>query len=86
MAAWWPTVLEGTPLQTNHNVVSLITLINCYNSRKGGLLLNNVLGIGGACLMWFTKVTNSYEMLFIGRFIIGVNCGKCIHLPKVKNC
>ncbi|XP_065172418.1 glucose transporter type 1 isoform X4 [Atheta coriaria] len=43
--------------------------------RKGGLLLNNVLGIGGACLMWFTKVTNSYEMLFIGRFIIGVNCG-----------
>lgn len=43
--------------------------------RKGGLLLNNVLGIGGACLMGFTKIAHSYEVLFLGRFIIGVNCG-----------
>ncbi|CAG9864153.1 unnamed protein product [Phyllotreta striolata] len=43
--------------------------------RKGGLLLNNVLGITGACLMWCTKVAKSYEILFVGRFIIGVNCG-----------
>ncbi|KAG5679241.1 hypothetical protein PVAND_008821 [Polypedilum vanderplanki] len=43
--------------------------------RKGGLLLNNVLGISGACLMGFTKFLNSYEVLFLGRFIIGVNCG-----------
>ncbi|XP_012287356.1 glucose transporter type 1 isoform X4 [Orussus abietinus] len=43
--------------------------------RKGGLLLNNVLGIVGACLMGCTKVAHSYEMLFFGRFIIGVNCG-----------
>ncbi|CAO1339830.1 unnamed protein product [Diamesa serratosioi] len=43
--------------------------------RKGGLLLNNILGISGACLMGFTKFTHSYEMLFLGRFIIGVNCG-----------
>ncbi|KAI8126004.1 Glucose transporter type 1 [Lucilia cuprina] len=43
--------------------------------RKGGLLLNNVLGITGGCLMGFTKVSHSYEMLFLGRFIIGVNCG-----------
>lgn len=45
--------------------------------RKGGLLLNNILGIGGGLLMWFTKISNSYEMLFFGRFLIGVNCGKC---------
>ncbi|XP_073973932.1 glucose transporter 1 isoform X6 [Rhodnius prolixus] len=43
--------------------------------RKGGLLMNNVIGIGGACLMAFTKVCNSYEMLFVGRFVIGFNCG-----------
>ncbi|XP_059614627.1 glucose transporter type 1 isoform X5 [Phlebotomus argentipes] len=43
--------------------------------RKGGLLLNNILGISGACLMGFTKMSHSYEMLFLGRFIIGVNCG-----------
>lgn len=27
--------------------------------------------------MWFAKMSNSYEMLFFGRFLIGVNCGKC---------
>ncbi|XP_043288937.1 glucose transporter type 1 isoform X3 [Venturia canescens] len=43
--------------------------------RKGGLLLNNVLGIVGACLMGCTKIAQSYEMLFFGRFVIGVNCG-----------
>nr|XP_014290178.1 glucose transporter type 1 isoform X7 [Halyomorpha halys] len=43
--------------------------------RKGGLLMNNILGIGGAVLMGFAKVAHSYEMLFFGRFIIGVNCG-----------
>ncbi|XP_037908762.1 glucose transporter type 1 isoform X6 [Hermetia illucens] len=43
--------------------------------RKGGLLLNNVLGISGACLMGITKMSHSYEILFLGRFIIGVNCG-----------
>ncbi|XP_037037563.1 glucose transporter type 1 isoform X6 [Bradysia coprophila] len=43
--------------------------------RKGGLLLNNVLGIAGACLMGFTKISHSYEILFLGRFIIGLNCG-----------
>ncbi|XP_050423474.1 glucose transporter type 1 isoform X5 [Adelges cooleyi] len=43
--------------------------------RKGGLLLNSFVGIGGACLMGLTKYFNSYEVLFVGRFIIGVNCG-----------
>ncbi|EFN72020.1 Glucose transporter type 1 [Camponotus floridanus] len=53
-----------------------LTLAFCFlNRRKGGLLLNNVLGIVGACLMGFTKLAESYEMLFFGRFIIGVNCG-----------
>ncbi|KAL6429336.1 hypothetical protein ACFW04_008202 [Cataglyphis niger] len=50
------------------------TIANRFG-RKGGLLLNNVLGIVGACLMGFTKLAESYEMLFFGRFIIGVNCG-----------
>ncbi|XP_024080537.1 glucose transporter type 1 isoform X10 [Cimex lectularius] len=43
--------------------------------RKGGLLINNFVGISGAAMMAFTKACNSYEMLFLGRFIIGVNCG-----------
>ncbi|KAL0280738.1 UNVERIFIED_CONTAM: hypothetical protein PYX00_001954 [Menopon gallinae] len=50
------------------------TIANRFG-RKGGLLMNNFLGIIGACLMGFTKFSSSYELLFIGRFIIGVNCG-----------
>ncbi|KAF9797293.1 hypothetical protein SFRURICE_006275, partial [Spodoptera frugiperda] len=42
--------------------------------RKGGLLLNNILGISGASLMGFTKISHCYELLIFGRFIIGVNC------------
>lgn len=43
--------------------------------RKRGLLLNNVTGIVGAALMAFSKAAQSYEMLIIGRLIIGFNCG-----------
>ncbi|CAG7834467.1 unnamed protein product, partial [Allacma fusca] len=43
--------------------------------RKGGLLLNNLIGIGGGCLMGIAKSTDSYEILILGRFVIGVNCG-----------
>lgn len=53
----------------------LMSCISFY-SRKGGLLLNNILGVCGACLMWFAKMSNAYEMIIVGRFIIGINCGK----------
>ncbi len=43
--------------------------------RKRGLLLNNATGILGAALMAFSKAAQSYEMLIIGRLIIGFNCG-----------
>ncbi|XP_012255629.2 glucose transporter type 1-like isoform X2 [Athalia rosae] len=43
--------------------------------RKGSLLLNNALGILGACLMGFSQMAQSYEMLLIGRLVIGINCG-----------
>ncbi|KAB7497116.1 Glucose transporter type 1 [Armadillidium nasatum] len=43
--------------------------------RKRGLLINNLLGIGGACLMAFSKLLMSYEMLIVGRLVIGINCG-----------
>lgn len=43
--------------------------------RRGGLFYNVVLGLIGAFLMGFAKLSKSYEMLFIGRFAIGINCG-----------
>lgn len=43
--------------------------------RKGGLLLNNILVFVAAALGGFCKMANSYEMLIIGRFVIGLNSG-----------
>ena len=44
--------------------------------RKGGLLLNNIVGILGATAMGFSQLAESYELLIMGRYLIGVNCGK----------
>lgn len=43
--------------------------------RKGGLLWNNVIVILAAGLMGFSKMCRSYEMLIMGRFLIGFNAG-----------
>lgn len=43
--------------------------------RKFALLANAVFGVIGALLMGFSKIASSVEMLIIGRFLIGVNCG-----------
>lgn len=42
---------------------------------KISLLCNNCVALAGACLMGFSKLANSYEMLMVGRFVIGANCG-----------
>ena len=39
-------------------------------------MLNNVVGIIGAAAMGCSKYLESYELLIMGRFLIGVNCGK----------
>ena len=44
--------------------------------RKGGLLVNNIVGIIAATAMAFSKYVTSYELLILGRFLIGVNCGE----------
>ena len=51
-------------------------LIWFENYRKGGLLFNNIVGILGAAAMGFAKFAESYELLIMGRFLIGVNCGE----------
>jgi len=43
--------------------------------RKGGLLINNIVGIAAALAMVLSKHITSYELLIVGRCLIGVNCG-----------
>lgn len=43
--------------------------------RKGGLLANNVIGVIGAVAMGSSKYLASYELLILGRYLIGINCG-----------
>ncbi|XP_003744146.1 glucose transporter type 1 [Galendromus occidentalis] len=43
--------------------------------RKGGMLLNNGLGITGGLLMGLSRPLSSIEILILGRLIIGYNCG-----------
>lgn len=43
--------------------------------RKKSLLFNAAFGILGSIFMGFSKVAGSVEMIIIGRFLIGINCG-----------
>ena len=43
--------------------------------RKGGLLFNNVIVVLATLCLGFCKMAKSYEMLILGRFLIGVNSG-----------
>ena len=43
--------------------------------RKTGLLYVQAFSIAGAASMGFSEMAGSYEMIFIGRFLIGLACG-----------
>lgn len=43
--------------------------------RKGGMLLNTILTFVGGLIMWSTYFAGTHYVLWLGRFIIGVNAG-----------
>lgn len=46
-----------------------------FFGRKKGMLLNNAIGIAGSLLIGFSKMGSSFEMIIVGRVILGFNCG-----------
>merc|ERR1711935_1001488 len=54
---------------------SAIGVVSSRLGRKGGLLLNNVLMLIGGVFLFASKYAGSWEMLIIGRLIIGINSG-----------
>ncbi|CAM9846789.1 unnamed protein product [Lampetra planeri] len=43
--------------------------------RRNSMLVNNILAVIGGVCMAFTKLASSFELLIVGRFIIGIHCG-----------
>ncbi|XP_012350790.1 solute carrier family 2, facilitated glucose transporter member 1 isoform X3 [Apis florea] len=54
---------------------SLVGSIADRFGRKGGLLINNILVVLTVIFEGCAKTAKSYEMIIIGRFLIGINAG-----------
>ncbi|XP_067217179.1 solute carrier family 2, facilitated glucose transporter member 1 isoform X2 [Linepithema humile] len=54
---------------------SLVGWVADRFGRKGGLLLNNILVVLTVIFEGSAKAAKSYEMIIVGRFLIGINAG-----------
>lgn len=44
------------------------------------MLINNMFAFIGGSLMAFSKLCRSFEMMILGRFVIGAYCGECLSI------
>ncbi|XP_067259352.1 solute carrier family 2, facilitated glucose transporter member 3 [Chanodichthys erythropterus] len=51
--------------------------------RRKSMLLSNILALIGGGLMGLSKVSTSYELMIVGRLVIGVFCGLCTGLTPM---
>lgn len=54
----------------------------CASFRRKAMLINNLFAFIGGSLMGMSKLCRSFEMMILGRFIIGAYCGE---LPTVSS-
>ncbi|XP_078713690.1 solute carrier family 2, facilitated glucose transporter member 11-like isoform X1 [Lampetra fluviatilis] len=75
-------------------VVSVFTLGGCLGAllagplairlgRKGALLFNNGFAVLAAVLMGVSRPATSFELIIIGRLLIGINCGVGLSLQPM---
>ena len=57
-----------------------VYILCVFHLRKKGMLLNTGFGILAALLMGLSKLAGSYEMVIIGRFFVGFNCGETLFI------
>lgn len=53
-------------------------------SRKGTLLTSNIFALTGSLLMGLSYITRSFELLIVGRLLIGINSGEYFRNTKKK--
>lgn len=70
----WALVASILPLGAFITVWSTNYLLTRFGSKKV-LLGNNVIGIIGAILCGLCVISNSYEILILGRIVLGMNVG-----------
>uniref|UniRef100_A0A3Q2PMV7 Solute carrier family 2 member 3b n=1 Tax=Fundulus heteroclitus TaxID=8078 RepID=A0A3Q2PMV7_FUNHE len=61
---------------------SVGTMVTKFGRRKS-MVIANVLAVLGGGLMGLSSLSRSFEMVIIGRFIIGVFCGLCTGLTPM---
>uniref|UniRef100_A0A3Q3JEL9 Major facilitator superfamily (MFS) profile domain-containing protein n=1 Tax=Monopterus albus TaxID=43700 RepID=A0A3Q3JEL9_MONAL len=61
---------------------SVGAMVNKFGRRKS-MLLSNALALLGGSLMGFSALCQSFEMIIIGRLVIGVFCGLCTGLTPM---
>lgn len=74
LTALWSTVVAIYCFGGMIGAMAVGTVADVWG-RKRGLMLNNVLVLVAVLLLAFSKTAKSYEMLVVGRFIVGINSG-----------
>uniref|UniRef100_A0A3B4YNZ2 Solute carrier family 2, facilitated glucose transporter member 5 n=1 Tax=Seriola lalandi dorsalis TaxID=1841481 RepID=A0A3B4YNZ2_SERLL len=61
---------------------SVGAMVNKFGRRKS-MLINNILALIGGGLMGLSTLSRSFEMVIVGRLVIGVFCGLCTGLTPM---
>uniref|UniRef100_A0A8C6UY85 Solute carrier family 2 member 1 n=1 Tax=Neogobius melanostomus TaxID=47308 RepID=A0A8C6UY85_9GOBI len=76
LTALWSLTVAIFPVGGMIGSFSVGLFVNRFG-RKNSMLGANVLAVLSAALMGLSQLASSFEMLIVGRFVVGVFCGLC---------